>query len=220
MREENLVSRTESRWPVIMAILILLILVIVTPGRLRFVPQWIPLALVSAAMLPSLIFELSARKERWLRIEHIVMIVFSIIIGLITWGTVVTLITAIISPEGEATGLQLLSSGIISWFSNVIVFSLLYWQTDRGGPEHRARNHGSKPDWLFPQTGVPELVRPDWRPTFIDYLFLGFTTATAFSTTDVAPLTSRAKIMMLIEAVISLVIIVIIGARAINIIGN
>jgi hypothetical protein len=120
----------------------------------------------------------------------------------------------------DITGLQLFASSIAVWVTNVLIFSLLYWQIDRGGPEARANNASTKPDWLFPQTGAPEDAPPDWRPTFVDYLFLGFSTATAFSPTDALPLTSRAKMLMMLESTISLVTIVVVASRAINILGN
>jgi hypothetical protein len=80
---------------------------------------------------------------------------------------------------------------------------------------------GTRPNWLFPQEGAPdEDVPPGWKPSFVDYLFLGYSTATAFSTTDVMPLTSRAKMLMMVESAISLATIVVIAARAINILGS
>jgi hypothetical protein len=108
----------------------------------------------------------------------------------------------------------------VVWVSNVLIFSLLYWRIDRGGPEARANNAGTRPDWLFPQPGAPEDAPPDWRPTFVDYLFLGFSTATAFSPTDALPLTSRAKMLMMLESTMSLGTIVVVAARAINILGS
>ncbi|HAR96504.1 MAG TPA: hypothetical protein DCR97_11165, partial [Deltaproteobacteria bacterium] len=135
-----------------------------------------------------------------------------------------TLIGAILHPSEGIGGLQLLASSISVWVSNVFVFSLLYWQIDRGGPEARVRgagNAGTRPDWLFPQEGAPaEDVPPGWKPAFVDYLFLGYSTATAFSTTDVMPLTSRAKLLMMLESTISLATIVVVAARAINILGS
>ena len=97
---------------------------------------------------------------------------------------------------------------------------MTYWRLDRGGPEPRANGRSTKPDWLFPQEGLPEYVPADWHPTFIDYLFLEFDTATAFSPTDDLPLTSRAKLLMMLESTISLVTIIAVVARAINILGS
>ena len=103
----------------------------------------------------------------------------------------------------------------------MLVFSLLYWHIDRGSPEARLLEGSRRPDWLFPQQEAPaEDVAADWRPNYIDYLFLSFSTATAFSTTDTMPMTSRAKMLMMLEAVISLVTITAVAARAINILGG
>ncbi len=130
------------------------------------------------------------------------------------------LINDMVNRSTEISGLELLTSSIAVWVANVLTFSLLYWWIDRDGPEARANNGTKKPDWLFPQVGVPEDVLPDWQPTFVDYLFLGFSTATAFSPTDVLPLTSRAKIMMMIESSISLTTLAAVASRAINILGS
>jgi hypothetical protein len=120
--------------------------------------------------------------------------------------------------SGEIGGNQLLTSSISMWVINVLTFSLLYWQIDRDGPEARANNTSPRPDWLFPQDGAPKDVPPDWRPTFVDYLFLGY--STAFSPTDALPLTARAKMLMMLESAISRVTIVVVASRAINILGS
>jgi hypothetical protein len=101
-------------------------------------------------------------------------------------------------------------------FNNILTFSLLYWQIDRGGPHARASRVSIKHDWLFPQAGAPEETSPDWRPLFLDYLFLGYCTATAFSPADVLPLTRRAKMLMILEITISLLTIVVVAARAVK----
>jgi uncharacterized membrane protein len=119
--------------------------------------------------------------------------------------------------SGEVRGNQLLTSSIALWVSNVLTFSLLYWQIDRGGPASQANQ--TRPDWLFPQVGAREDAPPDWRPTFVDYLYLAYSTATAFSSTDASPLTSRAKMLMMLESAISLVTTVAVASRAINILG-
>lgn len=119
----------------------------------------------------------------------------------------------------EIDGLTLLTSSATTWITNVLIFSLLYWQIDLGGPEARMNNVGRRPDWLFPQRGVPDVL-PDWRPTFIDYLFLSFTTATAFSPTDTLPQTARAKLLLMLESTISMTMVLVVASRAINILGS
>jgi hypothetical protein len=99
-------------------------------------------------------------------------------------------------------------------------FSLLYWQIDGGGPSGRMQAEICRIDWLFAQAAAPERVPSDWRSTFADYLFLAFSTATAFSTTDTMPLTVRAKLLMMLEAMISMITLVVIASRAINVLGS
>jgi uncharacterized membrane protein len=111
----------------------------------------------------------------------------------------------------------LLAAGGIVWVSNCLAFGLLYWEMDSGGPAVRAHGLPAHPDFAFPQQLSPEIAPPDWRPQFIDYLYLGFTTATAFSPTDVSPLRSWNKIAMLAQSMISLILLGLVIARAVNV---
>jgi hypothetical protein len=130
------------------------------------------------------------------------------------------LIDAMVHRSTEITGVQLLASSIGVWNINILVFSLLYWQLDRGGPEARVHHAGRRADWFFPQESAPvEDVPAGWGATYVDYLYLAYSTATAFSTTEVAPLTHRAKLSMMLESSISLATILLVAARAINILG-
>jgi uncharacterized membrane protein len=110
---------------------------------------------------------------------------------------------------------ELLASGAFIWLGNNLVFALLYWMIDSGGPIARTRN--PEPiDFAFTQHMSPELAPPGWRPVFLDYLHLGFTNATAFSPTDVMPLTHRAKYTMLVQSTVALALFGLIVARAVN----
>jgi len=220
MKEPAQLFRIEPRWPVALAILAVLFLLAVLPGRVRLFPAWFPYLLGIMLFVTATAHGLTAEKARWLHIERIIMLLFVVVAGVGNLANLANLIGAMVRRSAEIGGVQLLTSSISVWVTNVIMFSLLYWQIDRGGPEARANNAGTKPDWLFPQAGAPEDTPPDWRPTFIDYLFLGFSTATAFSPTDALPLTSRAKMLMMIESTISLVTIVVVASRAINILGS
>ena len=97
------------------------------------------------------------------------------------------------------------------------MFALWYWEFDRGGPVERAEGVMRQPDFLFPQMVSPSLAPADWRPFFVDYLYLSFTNATAFSPTEAMPLTSRAKLLMILQSTIALITIAIVAARTINI---
>lgn len=210
----------ESRWPVALTILVVLILLTVLPERVRLGPIWLPYipgitVLGAMAMVP-----LTGGKARWLRIEGLIMLLFCLVIGIATVVSLAYLIGEMIHPSSHLNGLELLTSSIAVWIANVLVFSLLYWQIDRGGPEARVDHRQTIPDWQFPQTDLPDPIRLDWQPTFVDYLFLGYTTATAFSPTDALPLTARAKLWMMLESMISLATILVVVSRAINILGS
>jgi hypothetical protein len=220
MGEPTQPMRVEPRWPVAAAILFLLGLLELLPSRVRVFPNWFPYLLVLALIVPMAAVSISAAKAPWLRIERIVVYLFVASASLLNFSALGLLLTAMLHRSKEVTGLHLLSSSIALWATNVLVFSLAYWRMDRGGPENRANCMSTKFDWLFPQEGAPEHVSPGWHPTFVDYLFLAFCTATAFSPTDVLPLTSRAKMLMMFESTVSLVTIVTVAARAINILGS
>ena len=221
MKESAPTPGFEPRWPVVLALLAVIVLMVLLPGRVSVLPFWVGYVLGCAVLTPIAAVGLTAAKPRWLRIERMVTLGFCVAIGVLTLVNLANLIGAMLHRATEINGLQLLASSVAVWVTNVLIFSLLYWQIDCGGPEARVRNTGTKPDWLFPQEGAPdEAVPPDWRPAFVDYLFLGYATATAFSTTDVMPLTSRAKLLMMLESTIALVTLVVVAARAINILGT
>lgn len=212
--------RTDPRWPVALTILGVLALLILLPHRVKLFPSWV-LAIIGLWVLACLAGTAAHhRNPRWARIERWTIFGFSAVAGVGTLAMLRSLIDDMIHRANGVNGLQLLASSIAIWAVNVMMFSLLYWQIDRGGPLGRELAHRHR-DWIFPQDQAdPEDVPPDWRPQFIDYLFLGFTTATAFSTTDAMPLTGRAKFAMMAESAISLVTLVVVAARAINVLGS
>jgi hypothetical protein len=221
LKDSAQAPRFEPRWPVGLAILGVLFLLMALPGRIKLFPNWTVYVVAVAVLAPMAAVGLTAARARWLRVERTVTLLFFVIGAVVTLANLGNLIGAMVHRPSDISGLQLFASSIAVWVTNVLIFSLLYWQIDRGGPEARANNAGTMPDWLFPQEGAPaEDVPPGWRPAFIDYLFLGYSTATAFSTTDVMPLTSRAKLLMMLESTISLATIVVVAARAINILGS
>ena len=220
MKEPTQLLRIEPRWPVVLAILAAILMVVLLPERVVLFPAWFPYVMGIVLIFPMAVVGVSVEKTRWLPVERMIMLLFLVAMGLGTLANLANLISTMVDRSGQLSGLQLLASSIVVWVSNVLIFSLLYWRIDRGGPEARANHTGGRPDWLFPQAGVPEDAPPDWRPTFVDYLFLGFSTAVAFSPTDALPLTSRAKMLMMLESTISLTTIVVVASRAINILGG
>jgi hypothetical protein len=210
--------RDESRLPPALAILAVLLLLAALPGHVKVMPVWVSYLAALAVIVPMAAVRLTGGNTLWLSIERVMIILLAAayvgnaIAELADMIGVVTL-----HPSGN-NAFSLLSSSVAIWVANVLTFSLLYWQIDQGGPYARARKSTQKPDWVFPQPAKPEDLPPDWRPLFLDYLYLGYNTATAFSPTDALPLTRRAKMLMMIESTISLLTMVIIVARAINII--
>ena len=134
-------------------------------------------------------------------------------------AAVVELVAAIVDSDRRDTGTVLLATGGAIWLTNVIAFSLWYWLLDRGGPAERAHGTGVAPAFVFSEMQMPGFVRDDWSPEYVDYLYLAFTNATAFSPTDTMPVTHWAKMLMFLQAAISLVIAVMIIARAVNILN-
>jgi len=205
----------EPRWPVVLAILAVLALLVLLPTRVRAFPSWVPFAVAVSMIVPMGALSLAGAKDFWLSIERMTTLAFFVAAGFGTAYNLEYLLAEMVRRSGEISGLQLLTSSIAVWVSNVLIFSLAYWRTDRGGPEARASDTVGKADWLFPQ----EQGHLNWRPTFVDYLFIAFCTATAFSPTEALPVSPRAKLLMMLESVISPVTIVAVAARAINILG-
>jgi uncharacterized membrane protein len=114
-------------------------------------------------------------------------------------------------------GSVLIAAGVLIWLTNFLIFALWYWELDRGGPGKRAAGHDQAPDFLFPQMTDDRIEPRDWRPQFIDYLYVSLTNATAFSPTDTMPLTPAAKSVMGAQSLVSLVTIGLIISRAVNI---
>jgi hypothetical protein len=140
------------------------------------------------------------------------------LISAVNAAAAVRLVAGIIGAVKFSTDANvLLASGGAIWLSNVIAFSLWYWDLDRGGAAARARGSRRQPAFVFPEMVNVQYVGPDWCPKFMDYLHLSFTTATAFSPTDVSAIRPWAKLMMMAEEAISLVVAILVVSRAVNI---
>jgi uncharacterized membrane protein len=144
-----------------------------------------------------------------------------VVIGLVSLTNVVSLglLVHYLINGGKAGGHSLISSGIVLWVTNVLLFAVWYWEMDRGGPVARFRDPDAMPDFQFPQMENPNLAPPHWRPGFLDYLYTSLTNATAFSPTDTMPLTQTAKAVMGVQGVAALVTVGLVVARAVNILS-
>lgn len=212
-------KRVEARWPAALTVILLLAMLAVVPGRLRLLPSWVPVLMGAIVLAPMLAAGLSRLKRS--RAEHAAMLIFFVVAAPALLATLGKLVVGVVTGDSGLGGIELLISSSALWVANVLISALVFWHVDRNGPDARASENPPLPDWLFPQYSLPPEQAPaGWRPIFIDYLYLALSTATAFSTTDVAPLTARAKRLMMFELSISLVTLVIVGARAINILGS
>jgi hypothetical protein len=208
----------EPRWPVALVVLCGCLLLALLPGRVKVFPTWVPYTVTAVFLLPMAALAITTARDRWLRIEAAVTVVVVLFAEFAIVDQLTRLLFAMVHRSAEVSGWQLLSSSVTMWAMNIVIFSIVYWRIDRGGPEARANGIQVKSDWFFPED-APEIAR-GWKPTFIDYLFLAFCTATTFSPAEAQPITSRAKLLMMFESTVSLVTIVAVAARAINVLGT
>jgi uncharacterized membrane protein len=208
----------ESRWPMAVAILTTGALRALLPSQLRSGDaRWVLLVLLVVLLAVLVVADPGRidRQARWLRI------LTGVVIGLITLvnaSAAVRLVAAIISGAQFTDSPDvLLASGAAIWATNVIAFGLWYWDLDRGGAVARAAGTPTRPSFLFPEMTNPQFVREDWYPRFVDYLHFSFATATAFSPTDVSAIRPWAKLMMIAQEAVSLVVALLVIARAVNI---
>ncbi len=191
----------------------------ILPAQLRAGDaRWV-LPLVLVVLLATLIVGDPGRIDRdstWLRVMTSTLIG---LISVVNAAAVVRLVAAITIGQAKFTNDAnvLLASGGAVWLTNVIAFGLWYWNLDRDGAAARARGTGGQPAFIFPEMTSPQYTGAGWYPKFIDYLYLSFTTAMAFSPTDVSAIRSWAKLMMMAEDVISLLVALLVVARAVNI---
>ena len=211
----RLFATIESFWPPISAIAVATLLQASLPhrvGQLRwiFVTLSIVLLVVVAFVNPSQI----ERRHRPLRAVMLALV------AALSLGNAISgaqLVIDLVNGEGIRDAGKLLITGGAIWLTNVIVFSLWYWLFDRGGPYARVHTPDPFPAFMFPQMDKPDLAVPHWKPQYVDYLYLSFTNALAFSPTDVMPLKHWAKLTMLVQSLVSLMIAVLVIARAVNI---
>jgi hypothetical protein len=182
-------------------------------GAVR-VPWLVPAIEVALLVMLLLSDPLSrARRAQVLRPVTVTLVVVLVVAAL--WATTLLVYDLVKGIGVTESPSRLLASGAVVWLGNNLSFALLYWLVDSGGPVARTRG-GPPVDFAFTQQMSPELAPPGWRPLFLDYLHLGFTNATAFSPTDVMPLTHRAKYTMLVQATVALALFGLIVARAVN----
>ena len=208
--------RGDPRAPVVITLLVAIALPLLMPSEFSpgdgFVASGIE-AILLVAMLVTDPGRIDARsaKVRAIRIALICVLVIGA-----AWATVALIVDIVDGGSKTNSAGELLLAGGLVFAYIAIAFAFLYWELDSGGPGRRAHVTVAHPDFAFPQHASPHLAPPGWRPVFLDYLHLGFTNATAFSPTDVMPLTHRAKYAMLVQSTVALALIGLVVARAVN----
>ena len=210
------VTDGEHRLPVAAAIAVAIALQVVLPSRLVIGPAWL-LPTLEGLLFVGLTI---ANPKRLNRTSDAIRAASVLLIALISvanaWATG-RLIEGLVNGKlGDSAGV-LISRGASVYITNIIVFALWYWEWDRGGPFARSQALREYPDFLFPQMAQPELAPPDWKPNFLDYLYVSFTNATAFSPTDTMPLSRWAKMLMLVQSAVALLTVAFVIARAVNV---
>jgi hypothetical protein len=204
----------EHRWPAAVAVAATIGLQLLMPAQVvpdtRFVLPALELVLLVGLMVVN-----PFRVDRESTALRTGSLALTGLVALANGWSVVLLVDDLLTGR-PATPAELLGAGGAIWLTNVLAFGLVYWELDRGGPAARAAAARDRPDFLFPQMQAPEIAGRDWEPAFVDYAYLSFTNATAFSPTDVLPLSRWAKLTMAVQAGVSLVVVVLVVARAIN----
>jgi hypothetical protein len=210
-------ARTEPRWPAMLALLAIGGLRFALPEALSWGPDWLLLGILAILAIPTVL----THRRGLNTLNRILGIVTSAIVTLDMVFSLGLLIAAL--PKHKEAPVALLQSAAALWIANILVFASWYWRLDGGGPHQRElRGVHSDGAFLFPQmTLTPETRRAmgedTWSPGFVDYLFLAFNTSTAFSPTDVPVLSRWAKVLMMIQSLISLATVALLAARAVNI---
>jgi hypothetical protein len=207
-------ARSEPHWPPQLTVLLAIVLQILLPDRLVPGPPWLLPALEGLVLLllfvaspQRVVGEHMLRRRLALSVTALVSIANAISLGLLVSNLL---------HRNVTQGKELIVAGVLVYVTNILLFSLWFWEVDRGGPGRRAAAHDGPPDFLFPQMADDRLA-PGWRPVFLDYLYVSLTNAFAFSPTDTMPLTVMAKSLMGVQSLVSVVTIGLVVSRAVNI---
>jgi uncharacterized membrane protein len=216
VRAAEELGRDDPLWPGQLATLAALLLYLALPPKLTIGPNW-PLPVAEVLLLGALVTAQRRGREARRRREIAVGIVLvAAVANLAALGLLVHYLLA----GGHARGADLIGGGGLIWCTNLLLFAVLYWELDRGGPLRPEMERAPVvPDFLFPQMTDERWQAPGWKPGFSDYLYVSLTNQTAFSPTDTMPLTLRVKVLMGVQGVAAFITIGIIVARAVNILG-
>lgn len=212
------IDRELPIWGPILVVAIVIALNVVLPNKLRLGPRWL-LPGLEALLLVGLALASPQRRVRHSRRRRAVVLTLIALVSLTNAVSLALLCHYLVAGGQHETGKTLILSGALLWINNILVFGLWYWELDRGGPLDRMRHTKQPPDFLFVQMSSPEWAPKGWIPGLVDYLYLSFTNATAFSPTDTMPMTAMAKSLMAGQSLVALITVGLVVARAVNILG-
>ncbi|HTD57612.1 MAG TPA: hypothetical protein VK672_01845 [Solirubrobacteraceae bacterium] len=210
---------SEPFWPAQATVLAAIVLQVSLPERLTVGPSWLIPALEGALLAGLVIVTPNQVEEEHPRRRHVALGLTAIVTAANIYSLGALTHYLLHAKLGSNGGRELIVAGTLIWLTNFLIFALWYWEMDRGGPGKRAAGRDKPPDFLFPQMSDDRIEPKEWRPKFIDYLYVSLTNATAFSPTDTMPLSPAAKSTMGVQSLVSLVTIGLIVSRAVNILA-
>ncbi len=210
--------KIEPVWHVQLAMLLAIVLQLLLPDRYVLGSRFV-LVTIETLLLVAMSFT-TPREQIFKSLSRRINVF--LLIGLTSLANIYSLVEVarkLLASGHIKNGRELILAGLNIYLTNIIIFGLWYWEMDGGGPGERLLVAKHEQDFLFPQNQNENYRHPEWRPTFVDYLYVSSTNAMAFSPTDTLPLSRRAKLLMLTQATVSLVAIALVAARAVNILG-
>ncbi len=206
----------ESRWPALAATLVIIVGQVRLSGSLQLQPVWLLPGAAAVLLVASIAFYISPAEPS--RLDRAVSIGLAGVLVVANVGSFVLLARGVFLGSG-LTAIELLANGVTLWIVNMLVFAIVYWELDGGGPEARLARRHDFPDFVFPQQQADQqkIAHAGWEPSFGDYLYLAVTNGTAFSPTDAMPYTKRAKLAMGVQSLLSFGIAALVVARAVNV---
>jgi len=209
----------DPAWHVQVGVLVAIVLQLILPTKFSFGAHYV---VPAAEVLLLIALSITTPKDKIFKsLKHRVNVVALILVAAVAnaYALIVVATKLLESTDAGNSGHQLILAALNIYLTNIIVFGLLYWEMDGGGPGRRAQIAKHEHEFLFPQNQNEAYAHPRWRPTFLDYLYVSSTNAMAFSPTDTMPMSRRAKMVMLFQASLSLVTVALVAARAVNILN-
>jgi uncharacterized membrane protein len=217
-REVDLLRHAAPYWPAQLVVLAAIGLQLIMPADVVVGPRFLVPGL-EAVLLLGLAITTPRRHRDETRLRRASAIGLIAVVSAANAVSLGLLVDKLLNGA-KTSGRDLLLGALAIWLTNILIFALWYWEMDGGGPGEREHPENRRsPDFLFPQMAEPQVLGPDWKPGFVDYLYLAFTNASAFSPTDAMPLSGMAKMLMLVQAIVSLLTVLLVAARAVNILA-